>query len=64
MRIHFVRNTIMTMLGYSSKINAERAFLQMLRDEGWKAADEFLDVDGDNIGKRSSVDLTFCCGGA
>ncbi|WP_245309765.1 patatin-like phospholipase family protein [Bradyrhizobium jicamae] len=57
MRIHLVRNTTMSTLSYSSKLNAERAFLRMLRDEGRNAANEFLDVDGDNIGKRSSVDL-------
>ena len=34
MRVHMVRNPIMTELGYSSKLNAEWAFLSMLRDEG------------------------------
>ncbi len=57
MRIHLVRNGVMDTLGYSSKLNAEWAFLTMLKDEGRKAADAFLDADGDNIGKRSSVDL-------
>lgn len=57
MRIHLVRNSIMDTLGYSSKLNAEWAFLSMLRDEGRKAADAFLAVDAGNIGKRSSVDL-------
>ncbi|MDQ0348162.1 patatin-like phospholipase family protein [Ancylobacter vacuolatus] len=57
MRIHLVRNSIMDTLGYSSKLNAEWEFLSMLRDEGRKAADAFLEADGGNIGKRSSVDL-------
>ncbi|TDR92899.1 patatin-like phospholipase family protein [Enterovirga rhinocerotis] len=57
MRIHLVRNEIMSSLGYSSKLNAERAFLHMLRDEGRKAAQAFLEADADNLGKRSSVDL-------
>ncbi|WP_018387286.1 patatin-like phospholipase family protein [Ancylobacter sp. FA202] len=57
MRIHLVRNSIMDTLGYSSKLNAEWEFLSLLRDEGRKAADAFLEADGGNIGKRSSVDL-------
>ncbi|MBV9238443.1 MAG: patatin-like phospholipase family protein, partial [Xanthobacteraceae bacterium] len=57
MRIHMVRNSIMLELGYSSKLNAEWAFLRMLRDEGRRAADAFLVAHGDDLGKRSSVDL-------
>jgi NTE family protein len=57
MRIHVVPNGVVDQLGYSSKLNAERQFLAMLREEGRKAADAFLKADGDNIGKRSSVDL-------
>jgi NTE family protein len=52
-----VPNGVVDQLGYSSKLNAERQFLAMLREEGRKAADAFLKADGDNIGKRSSVDL-------
>jgi len=57
MRIHMVRNSIMLELGYSSKLNAEWAFLRMLRDEGRRAAEAFLVGQGDDLGKRSSVDL-------
>ncbi|MGG5819914.1 patatin-like phospholipase family protein [Falsiroseomonas sp. HW251] len=57
MRMHMVRNEVMVDLGYSSKLNAEWAFLRMLRDEGRKAAEAFLAKDGDAIGKRSSLDL-------
>ncbi|HRN87276.1 patatin-like phospholipase family protein [Hyphomicrobium sp.] len=57
MRIHLVRNGLMSELGYSSKLNAEWDFISWLRDEGRKAADEFLERDGKHIGKRSSVDL-------
>jgi NTE family protein len=57
MRVHMVRNPIMTELGYSSKLNAEWAFLSMLRDEGRRAAETFLAENADNLGKRSSVDL-------
>jgi NTE family protein len=57
MRMHVVRNNVMVRLGYSSKLNAEWAFLEMLRDEGRKAAQDFLDAHGEDIGKRSSLDL-------
>ncbi|PWS36947.1 alpha/beta hydrolase [Falsiroseomonas bella] len=57
MRMHVVRNNVMVQLGYSSKLNAEWAFLEMLRDEGRKAAQEFLDAHGEDIGRRSSLDL-------
>jgi NTE family protein len=57
MRIHLVPNSIMSTLGYSSKLNAEWKFISMLRDEGRNAADSFLEADAENIGKRSSVDL-------
>jgi NTE family protein len=48
---------LMTELGYSSKLNAEWAFLSMLRDEGRRAAETFLAENADNLGKRSSIDL-------
>jgi NTE family protein len=57
MRMHVVRNNVMVELGASSKLNAEWAFLEMLRDEGRKAAQDFLDAHGDDIGKRSSLDF-------
>jgi NTE family protein len=57
MRIHMVGNPIMIELGYSSKLNAEWAFLQMLRDEGRRAAETFLAAHGADVGKRSTVDL-------
>jgi NTE family protein len=57
MRMHIVQNSIMVELGASSKLNAEWAFLTMLRDEGRKAAQAFLDKDGAEIGKRSTADI-------
>ena len=57
MRMHIVQNQIMVDLGASSKLNAEWAFLTMLRDEGRKAAQAFLDKDGDGIGRRSTADI-------
>lgn len=57
MRIHRISSEAMLDLGYSSKLNAEWAFLTMLRDEGRKAADGFLQAHADDLGKRSSLDL-------
>jgi NTE family protein len=57
MRVHIVRNTVMNKLGYSSKLNAEWAFLSLLKEEGRKAADDFLVRHGDNLGKKSTVDI-------
>ena len=57
MRIHAVRNAIMTELGASSKLVAEWAFFAYLRDEGRKAAQAFLDEHGKDLGKRSTLDI-------
>jgi NTE family protein len=57
MRIHMVRNDVMLDLGYSSKLNAEWAFLTMLRDAGQAAAEAFLTAHGDDLGQRSSLDI-------
>jgi NTE family protein len=57
MRVHLVASPLMTELGYSSKLNAEWDFLCMLRDEGRHAAEAFLSAHGDNLGRRSTVDL-------
>ncbi|MFG1279141.1 patatin-like phospholipase family protein [Xanthobacter autotrophicus] len=55
MRVHIVRNPIMAELGFSSKLNAEWDFLTMLKEEGRKAAQVFLDDHGRDIGKASTV---------
>jgi NTE family protein len=57
MRIHRISSEIMIDLGYSSKLNAEWVFLSMLKDEGRRAAELFLDAHGDDLGRRSSLDL-------
>jgi NTE family protein len=57
MRIHLVRNDGMVELGYSSKLNAEWEFLSFLRDRGRAAAAAFLRERGDDLGRRSSLDL-------
>jgi NTE family protein len=56
MRMHVVRNNVMVKLGYSSKLNAGRAFLSMLRDEGRRAAGEFIAAQSDAIGRHSTPD--------
>ncbi len=57
MRIHRVASDLMTTLGSSSKLNAEWAFLCMLRDEGRRCADEFIAAHGQDLGHRSTLDL-------
>jgi NTE family protein len=57
MRIHRIASEQMTTLGYSSKLNAEWGFLCMLRDEGRRSAEAFLATHGENLGRRSSLDL-------
>jgi len=58
MRIHRIASEAMLELGYSSKLNAEWAFLCMLRDEGRRCATTFLDGYRETIGQRSSFDLS------
>jgi NTE family protein len=57
MRTHVIRSELLIDLGASSKLNAERDFLTMLRTEGRRAASEFLDTHGDDIGHRSTADI-------
>ena len=57
MRIHRLDGAVMEKLGDSSKLNAEWAFLTMLRDEGRKAAQDFGLRHRADIGRRSTYDL-------
>ena len=57
MRVHLVRSDLLTGLGASSKLNAEWEFLEMLRNEGRRAAEEFLTTRGADLGKRSTLDI-------
>lgn len=57
MRMHRIASDLMSELGYSSKLNAEWEFLTMLRDEGRRAAESFLDAHGADLGVRSTLDL-------
>ena len=57
MRIHRIASAMMTELGYSSKLNAEWAFFTMLRDEGRRCAQTFLNDHLEDLGRRSTLDL-------
>ena len=57
MRMHRISSEMMTDLGSSSKVNAEWAFLTLLRDEGRRSANAFLAAHGADLGVRSSFDL-------
>ena len=57
MRIHRIASEAMNDLGYSSKLNAEWEFLCLLREEGRRCAEAFLDAHEEDIGHRSSFDL-------
>ena len=47
----------MKKLGVSSKLNADWGALTDLRDRGRERADEWLEANYDEIGKRSTVDI-------
>lgn len=57
MRIHRISTEMMTQLSASSKLIAEWEFLCMLRDEGRRSAQSFLERNGEDLGRRSSLDL-------
>jgi NTE family protein len=57
-RLHRVTTPMMVELNASSKLNAEWAFLLMLREEGRLRADGFLQAHGGDLGVRSSYDIS------
>jgi len=57
MRLHRIKSDMLATLGASSKLNAEWEFLTMLRDEGRRAADEFVRLHRSDIGVRSTFDI-------
>jgi NTE family protein len=57
MRTHRILTDKLAEFGASSKLNAEWAFLSMLKEEGRRCADEFLAAHGGDIGTRSTADL-------
>ena len=57
MRMHRISSDMMPGLGASSKLNAEWAFLEMLRDEGRRVTSEFGARHRDDIGIRSTYNV-------
>lgn len=57
MRMHLIKSDLLVTLGASSKLNAEWEFLTMLRDEGRRAADEFVRSHRDDVGERATFDI-------
>jgi NTE family protein len=57
MRTHRIATDMLARFGASSKLNAERDFVAMLRAEGRRAASEFLTAHADDLGTRSTADL-------
>jgi NTE family protein len=57
MRTHRIKSDLLATFGVSSKLNAEWDFIVLLRDEGRRAASEFLDIHGDDLGERSTAHL-------
>jgi NTE family protein len=57
MRMHRIMTDMLARFGASSKLNAERDFIMMLQAEGRRAASEFLETNGADLGKRSTTDV-------
>lgn len=57
MRTHRIMTDMLSELGASSKLNAEWDFLTLLRDEGRRAAGEFLAAHGQDVGRTSTADI-------
>jgi NTE family protein len=57
MRIHAITTDMAAKLGASSKLIAEWEFLSMLREEGRRRAQLFLETSAEDLGRRSSFDL-------
>jgi NTE family protein len=57
MRTHRILTDKLAEFGASSKLNAERRFLHVLKEEGRKAAENFLNLHGADVGERSTADL-------
>jgi NTE family protein len=57
MRTHRIATDMLAQFGASSKLNAEREFVTLLRTEGRRAASQFLHASAGDLGKRSTIDL-------
>lgn len=56
-RTHRIMSDMMVELGSSSKLNAEWAFLTMLRNEGRRSASAFLANHASDLGRASTSDI-------
>jgi NTE family protein len=56
MRMHSIKSDRLAEFGASSKLNAGRKFIALLKEEGRRCADEFLAEHGDDLGQRSTDD--------
>src|SRR5258707_5267051 len=57
MRTHRIMTDTLAEFGASSKMNAEWAFVSLLKEEGRKSATAFLDTHGEDIGVRCTADF-------
>jgi len=57
MKTHRIKSDMLATFGSSSKLNAEWAFVTKLHAEGRRAASEFLEAHGGDLGERSTADL-------
>jgi len=61
-RTHRIMSDELAEFDSSSKLNAQRAFLSMLKEEGRRAADAFLAKHGADVGERRSADIDVLLG--
>ena len=58
MYVHSISaDEVMTQLGASSKLNADRVFLRFLRDAGRRKAEAWLGSSFGDLGQRSTIDI-------
>ena len=57
MKTHRIKSDLLATFGASSKLNAEWAFISKLHQEGRRAASEFIEAHGADLGVRSTADL-------
>lgn len=57
MRTHRIMTGALAKFGASSKLNGEWEFVAMLRQEGRRAASEFLAAHAGDLGRRSTADI-------
>jgi NTE family protein len=56
--VHGIGDSALAAFGASSKMNNDSAFLHHLHEIGWQAADRWLSKHSEDVGHRSTVDLS------